>query len=599
MDYASEATGIDGIPPGTDLDKLGRVVSRKSTAAEMNPKNIVADMNRYPGAGINDTPQSVARDMNNLRTGALPLPTSTRVSTTSKVSPVDAQLNTQLQALLDATSGAVTDLKVLDEANRKAGAVHANAAMDYGSASQASIGATTEAAVRTAQQKQDISKAYSFSINDPNSSVIDAIARVQDAHNVKNMLQPELARMAQTTFLDNPVQWIQDYFQAPKIVAAWHAADMQEKTNTQYQAEIEARVNAHDRLDPAMLTDVLAQKGAADQKMAAAEAIGKAAAALTATNALSAQMKMKEIDATQTGLQGLSIVARESAIKTQLSQSDKAAQDEEAKLANVNIIRNAAGMPAMLMTDWKGLSPAERAVYETSGAVSGARYGDTLAKSVNLLTTMGATNSIARTDPAVTRFIVEQRNSDEAKAVRLELSKDLQFQKMSLANQDLAVLDRLYDNQEKAGRSPQSENSELKSTNPYKFKLENALLTPELVNNPVTAMVKTISDAHGVNGKPPTDLELRDQIYAAAVREGPKAVPALAQQLSQFYMVGLQKQLERTGALRVGYKPPVGYGVMHWNADKGVQMASPSEIEHAITSYLARKAYEETSIQLP
>lgn len=522
--------------------------------------------------------------------------TTTSTRTTTKTSPYDADIQFALDSIMQATTGFSGRITELDNQNRQVGGAAAKSVIEAGNASAAANQAGADREMLAEGQKQAINKAYSFSTSDPNSDIVDAIARVQDAHKVKNMLAPRLAQMAQTTFLDNPVQWIQDYFEAPKVIAAWQAANSQEKENTRYQESIEARVSAHQRLDPALLSEVIAAKSVAEQKQIVALALAKSAEVIQNTNAHTAQSMMNQASLAATGYNATMSAARETSVRTSTGGSERAGQDEEAKLELINRKRQAAGVQPLGMIEWKGMKPEQRAIYVSALGTEGA-YADDPGKSYALITAMGAQNSIAVADQPVTALFQQLRTSPDFTTIQRALMlNEPKFKSMSLDQQTATVLGQLADKQMKDALDPRSVNSTLPAGNPYKFKLENALLTPELVNNPVTAMVKEISIKHGIKGKPVDDLELRDQILAAAQND-PTKVPALAQQLSQFYMVGLQKQMERTGALRLGYRVPTGYGVANWNSrysgdypNVGMQMASPTEIEHALNSYLASRS---------
>lgn len=527
--------------------------------------------------------------------------TSARV--TARTSPYDGDITTRLNDVLNAITGATEDIAVQRGTMNKSAGAASEATLGVGKAGAAAT--QTQAQIDNAQatQKNALLNAFSANALDPNSDMIDAIARVQDARKVKNMLSPQLQQMAGTTFLENPMQWVQNYLAAPKVLAAWHAADMQEKTNNNFIVNTSAELEAAQRVNPAMVTTLVEKKAVEEGNVKILQSAAQAADILRTNAAANAQLDMNGIAVSREALTATTQAANAQAIKLSLGLSDKANPEDD--LVKVNKIRASAFAQPFTPGEWKGLKPEEKQLYINAIGDMGS-YGNDAGKALKLLSVIGG-----RSDQTALTALRDVRTDPAYEAIKRNASMDPSFKKLSAEDQNVEVLSQLSRKQTEEAFNPQSVNSEFDPHNPYRLKLENTLLVPELANNPITALVKQLSDKRPLGAGHVTDKELRDQVLAQATLVGPSGVPALAQQLNQFYMLGIAKQLERTGALRLGYKVPSGYGVADWNnvamfdsdpdpgknyRNVGMQMGSVTEIEHALTSFLAQRARKNSSI---
>ena len=514
---------------------------------------------------------------------------ATRTTKTSYVTPSGAPAsalgqfmgtNANLEGLLKAaTDGAATAAASSGLAAEREGAGAATAALARG-----------EIQARSIENKRAITASLGT-----DQIIQDALVQRELATKEKDAAGAQLLEASQVAVWDDPLKWIANQLEMPKVVARHNAANMAAREATQ---RIDSATREAAALQNVSLPDVADQyrlQAAGEAAQAAFNGQQVAARALAESQNIRANGIMQLMASNRTKLEAQMQVQRMFHETEMASRADKEIAALAPALNRYNLKMRAMGQPGYSPEEFKFLSPQKKAdiiEYGNNVTKDGTPYafGDDPGNAYMQIVQRGGAPTIGQSAPQVFRLLVEQTRSKEANAVRQQLlQQNPKFKAAGSQEQDAMVLTALAQKQatDVDGKKYIGHN-QLDDTNPYKLKLGNAAANPLLENN---IFAKEVRQRIATQPLAPLKAEDLYEVLVAKAKVNPAQTQLLAQQFSEFFKEGTEGQWITSGAAQVAYPRPLSYkiaGVGEPDATRGIDTYSPTEIMHALTVRLAR-----------
>lgn len=515
-----------------------------------------------------------------------------RITTKQPGIPI-AELQGDLSNFLDTQQKNIAELNAAMLGASNYGVAASEAILQAGAAKAGSIQAQGE--IDTAQQLQKVAirDTFNSSISSPDSQIVDAQRAREEAQRVKDQLRTQIDAEDQVQPWTDPLRWVVNQFTLPNLKRAYNAANAVDRDMTQRITTLQAQTAAQMQIDTAPVVDQLRQKAALDAQAATFESLIASNKAMQESKTILAQGVMQKMRTAGDEFQGNVELARLFAQSTSLSAQEAAISRENAALKPtvdaINLKRATVGLAPYTIEEVKMLDTKTRSELTANAKILGS-YGQNPGESYAWLNEQGALNNIAQTNPTVFNFLRAQIGSSDFQTTLQEVGMNPKFANLSPDEKRAEAFRALALKQQEAIGKGNNSNNQLADSNPYKLKLLNTTMYPELKDN---VFVSVAADAAALSPtKQVTDKDMMLSLLAKAEAD-PTKVPALAKQFSEFYRVGSQQQWEKSGAKVMGYPAPLGYGisgVMTNVTGKAVQTWTPAEVEHwIVTNMAARK----------
>lgn len=537
---------------------------------------------------------------------AAPVPGSKGTSSTSRTSVTSkepglpmAQLQGDLNRYLDTQQKNLVELNAAMMGASNYGAAASEAVIQAGQAKADGIQAVAEIDTARTLQNMAIRDVFASSVTSVDSAIVDAQKKRTEAQLSMDQLRTTIDAEDQVQPWTDPLRWVVNQFTLPNLKAAYNASHSIDKQMTSRISNLQAQTAAQMQIDAAPVLDSIKAKAAADKSAVAFQAIVDANKMLGDSKTIVAQGIMQQMRHAGDEFEGNKELARLYAQSTTLSSQEAALSRENAALKPsvdaINLKRATVGLAPYTIEEVKMLDAKTRSELMANAKIPQS-YGSDPGESFDWLNKQGALNSLPQTNPTVFNFLREQIGSGQFGQVLQEISMNPKSASMAPDEKRALALKQLaLKQQDEIGKNNNSNNN-ISDSNPYKLKLLNTTMYPELKSN---VFVSTAADiaAGSPNKLTVTDKDMMLALLGKAEAE-PTKVAALAKQFSEFYRVGAQLQWERSGAKVLGYPAPIGYGVSGVLTNvtgKAVQTWTPSEVEHWIVSNMAQRKMAATS----
>lgn len=490
-----------------------------------------------------------------------------------------------IKALRDATTGVTNANTSGADALAQLGDVAAESALNKGAVEVAKL-----------DQANRTSAVFHARTDDPNSVITRSEQQRQDAQLIMRQLKPVIDAEDQVEVWDDPLRWIANQFTQPGLKRAYNAAYATEAQATANIEKTQRITAAQQLIDLPLIGDQIKKQAALD----AAGARFKALKEIATLNGNSAehlsQLTLREMQNNSQEYVASVDIAKMSMQALGYDYKDMADTRAAEALVPINQKMLALGQKPYTPAEFEFLPAKQKAALMASARYSslGADPGSSLL----FVLESGAGPSLREKMPQLDKFIREQRNSKEFTAALQVVNQNPRMANMELNDKLAEAMSIVASAHSKELSDKKEKNSLLSDNNPYKFKLANAVILPELKGNP---FVKVVEDAIAVS---PDKMTAKDEdvmrAYLAKVQADPKSLPVLAKQLSDFYTIGSKEQWKQAGPAMMGYPKPQGYGIsgdaLGMPGERAIQMASPAEIENWTLLQLAKKKKQQTAM---
>lgn len=449
--------------------------------------------------------------------------------------------------------------------------------------------ATGEAEIAQSRQNQSIVKTLGGGM-DRDSVYMQAQVGVEEARKTQDALREQITAMDSVSIFDSPLDWLVNQFKLPTMKTQYNAAAMKEEALLARQAQIAQKIEQAEKVNPAVVEKQIQERVNAQRTLAAADAAVKAATAVSQSQqdiSRNLHNKLAILNAdyhdTQAVTQLLAENRRITAAYAKESAADRRALEA---LGPINMQREAVGLQPYTPDQFLGLDPKSRAtmIADSMNPLHKRSPGEVLSWFLD----SGAISTIGNANPAVAQFIREQLTLPEVEQRGKAIKQALDVKGVMLPREriDQQAFNELAEAQIKEYLAPRSSGKSPDMTNlpPQHFaqiRFEEALRNPALAGNPMLQMIK---DQQGVSKGVITAAEMKTRIEAKVMAADPKDLPQLAQELSKFYQTAQQHRWEN-GPAQFGFPKPSGYGLDIFGGKRKVNMASPADLEAAMTAY--------------
>jgi hypothetical protein len=519
-------------------------------------------------------------------------PTNVSTRSTTKVDPFGpGNMAGQLEEYLQANRGLVERFSAAVSGQADLSEKFADASINAGAAKAREIKASGEIEAQNNEYKNSVADLFNAGQNPVDNQVIAAHKRRTEAWAAKAQLAAKIKEESQVSFLDDPLRWVASQFTTPSLIEAHNAVNAEGNQASLQIATLHRDAAAQQAIAPAMVSGLLRERAAAAAAEAEYTALEKAMAARGQSRQIIAQGLLQQMAANGHELQAREAVTRMFMQSESMNADSKIDAKLKPSIDNINFKRVALGQKPMTVEEFKMMDSKRRSYLTENGLLN--TYGTDPGDSFTYLTREGGWTKLAETAPHILKLYNDQRSSNEYKQeeAALRAADPNGFSRLDTAEQAAAVFTKVASNQfQAASRSDKGTNT-LSDGNPYKLELKNVLLMPELANNPFT---KVLAEKLGAD----RSATLQDKDISLALigmaQASPEKIPALAKQFSELYQIGITKQLDKTGALAVGYPKLQAYRLAGTEADsasaKPVNAFSPAEIENWLMKTLVAKS---------
>lgn len=583
-------------------ESLGRTGSEAATIAEYNGGSAARkavqngeqppaeETRRYlQNTGVSAmTPQQIEQQ-------ASAQPRNVRTSTTTRGDEGDvASLMSQLEAyssqqkelsagFSSVIAGAAAHQKDAAAAAKTAGAYTADAIETKGAID-----------VARAEQQQQILQIFGVSVDDPNGQVAARKQMIANARVAQADLRPQIEAKESVSLLADPVQWIMNQFELPKMKAQFNSARRAELVTLEQDAV--DRKRAQDQIALDAPNTVRSIQLLASQQAAAtrAQAAFEAAQAETKSQTLLASSLQEQMANNRTDFNTRSQLALK--FMDTVTMTDGAAKmDKEFRADSdlVNFKLQSLGLPMYgTKSAWMDLGAQQRSELRRWAQLPG--YGTGPGDTMLTITSLGGGQGFAQAAPGAAMKIKEWRGSQELEKLRADRfgpTADAKLRSLPQLNQDAMLLDELATKWQKEvvpardGKMPTKGHNFLSPGNPYRLNSTYALSAAELKDNLVNQMAR---DQFRVDSNQPmTDVQIAEGVKRMMFAD-PTKVKLLSQQMAQYFQVAVKKQYESQQLALMGFQEAPGYvlsGVDKNSTEpRALQVTSPAEIERWLMS---------------
>lgn len=519
-----------------------------------------------------------------------PTTQGTQVTTSKTVRGTPQQQATLLEQLhaYNASRGALSEElsgKLTDAAGNAANA--SKAIQSYGNVAGEAVEAAGAIEVAKVLTRAAVLDTMSGSVLKPDTEMVRMRNEQLGAQLKKDELRKVIDAEDSVQIWDNPLRWLANQFTQPGLKAEFNAANAQDADLERRQQNLQQRIQNQTLLDMGPLAGKMERHAALQASAVKFKATADAEDAMFKANSTLAQAVQHKAVFEEQSFDNQVKVARIAMDTMHMNRNVSEDKEAQGMLDVINVKRQGVGLEVIpSLTAFKALGPQKASAMIEWALTKG--YGAGPGDSMATLTAVNADVTIGNSDPLAAKAINQQIGTPTYNAEFKALKDDPGFKKLSNRNQQIEVLNRVFEKQKQELVNEKLGNNKFSAGSPYILKLGTAATAPELQTNMfakhVANLVSKQTPAAAIND----DAILQE--YMARVKLDPQRQAEYAQQLSDFYLKGLQFQWSESKNGAIGYPKPKTYrldtDMTHYTSDKPVDMASLAAIQHWTTKWL-------------
>lgn len=570
----------------TDLNALRRSIIGEGFTSSQADK-IVADIAGKSGGKV-ASPSSVSHSQTSSQKVYPPGLEGNLASSMDKLHAMQAQMNPLMDALLGETQA--TGMATITAINK-------------GAEAQGLLYATeAEKQARQLAVDEKLASVFNNDINNPDSVVIDQLARWDQANRAVQEQRPAIDHLTSINPIADPVRWLFAQIQLSSAVPQYNAAVTKREAASQEIATRNQLQASQRSLTPAITLDNIRQEALAKTNLAAAQAVINSAKVKEATINMTMQIGQDKLRMAGLDVSTDMEMMRLYMAKMGFSAQDSLKEDQQFELDRANQVLTTYGAPPV--HSYRELKMLPKPVQDIlSSANPNLASPSQAIIAIKELDTIRAIRANSSAAAQVISDILQ-----EAEQVRKK-DKNAQFDKRPENAKLQDDIDAVVKQWTAENRKAEMNNAS--SKNPYKMKATAYAKAPSLANNPIAQFVNT----EGQNMPQLGEKEILSY-GIAQIKNGVPADKVVADTV-EFFREGGKFQYDTQHLGVLGFDPleyngvqkyPIGqnlYGT--WDQllrnkpalDRPVDALDPVSVKHFYVSTISQKASSTNPVGFP
>lgn len=466
----------------------------------------------------------------------------TRISTTS----IPSQLKDDLLGAaekLDTRAQQITgDVQKLTSSFMNEGAEAASTAERLGEAKATSINATANIDKEKIRRQEMILDQFGINAFDPSSNLTALQQEAAVSQQATTNLLPEIEKLRQVQFLDNPLEWVASQFKLQPLVTQYN--QQAQRFNTAAAVIGKRQELAHNQLglQPTTSQAAIDEKALADANATREEAKFRGWA-------IQKELRSAQLSAYSTEMQMLgmsfSTAAQKAKILSERMSISEAKSEDERTLNAVNHRKAMMGMEPWTEGEFKSLTKAQQSDWISKSSTT----------QVSIDASPGASLVALENNNALTKYATARKNNEGAQfTADLFSQAKAQARTAALNNPNLKKPDDLMEaavngiTDRWTGQLQFREYDKLPTDNPLRMRAQMFARAEGLETNTIAAYVRALPNG----GAGTTEKEVSS--YAKSQVAAGKPVAQVSRELEEYFRLGFSNQISQLGVSLLGMK---------------------------------------------